>query len=161
MRSLLAKLRSQKMTLRRRLAITDDDGRHIKAVYVEPDAHGFEGADLSGLCAPYIQNLSGVCFRRAILYWANLCGADLSDCNFEGADLSGAALRDARLVGANLRDAKLGRDNLGGSTDLQGADLTGAQLHGADLNGAKYDDTTKFPLGFDPHSSGCIRVVAS
>nr|CUV12741.1 protein of unknown function [Ralstonia solanacearum] len=39
-----------KMTHKRRLAITDDDGEHIKAVYVEPDASGFEGADLCGLC---------------------------------------------------------------------------------------------------------------
>jgi len=54
-----------KMAHKRRLAITDDDGQHIKAVYVEPDAHGFEGADRSGLCAPFIRNLSGVSFRHA------------------------------------------------------------------------------------------------
>lgn len=149
------------MTHKRRLAIADDDGQHIKAVYVEPEANGFEGADLSGLCAPSIQNLRGVSFRHAILYWANLCGADLSGCDFEGADLSGAALQEARFVGANLRGATLGRDNLGGATKLQGADLTGVQLHGADLRGAEYDDRTKFPAGFDPHAYGCVWVATS
>ncbi|WP_247537266.1 pentapeptide repeat-containing protein [Ralstonia pseudosolanacearum] len=147
------------MTHKRRLAITDDDGEHIKAVYVEPDASGFEGADLCGVCAPLIQNLRGVSFRHATLYWANLCGADLSGCDFEGADLSGAALQDARFVGANLRDAKLARDNLGGATKLQGADLTGAQLHGTDLRGAEYDDKTKFPVGFDPTSLYTSQVT--
>ena len=52
------------MTNKRRLAITDDDGEHIMAVYVEPNAQGFEGADLSGLSAPFIQNLRGASFRR-------------------------------------------------------------------------------------------------
>ncbi|MHA6905867.1 pentapeptide repeat-containing protein [Ralstonia syzygii subsp. celebesensis] len=52
-------------------------------------------------------------------------------------------------------------DCSGPTTELQGADLTGAQLHGADLRGAKYDDQTKFPIGFDPHASGCIWVATS
>ncbi|QCX48117.1 pentapeptide repeat-containing protein [Ralstonia solanacearum] len=64
-------------------------------------------------------------------------------------------------MGANLRDAKLARDNLGGSTKRHGADLTGAQLHGADLRGAEYDDKTKFPVGFDPHTAGCIWAATS
>ena len=149
------------MTQKRRLAITDDDGEHIMAVYVEPNANGFEGADLSGLSAPLIKNLRGTSFRGATLYWANLQDADLSGCNFENADLSGAALQDSKLVGANLRNAKLGLDNLGGHTRLQGADLSGAQLHGADFRGAKYDSRTLFPTGFNPEQAGCIYAEAS
>lgn len=123
-----------KMTHRRRSAITDDDGEHMLAVCVEPDANGFEGADLCGLCP--------VATLKVLISPA-------------------AALQDAGLAGANLRDAKFGRDNLGSSTRLQGADLTGAQLHGADLRGAPCDDRTKFPVGFDTHTAGCIRVATS
>ena len=146
------------MTNKRRLAIADDDGSHIMAVYVEPGGEGFEGADLSGLSAIGIQNLRGGCFRGAVLYWANLARADLSGCNFENSDMCGAVLDDALAVNANFRGARLCRDNLGGATSLQGADFTGAELEGADLNGAKYDKRTKFPKGFNPTEAGCIFV---
>jgi uncharacterized protein YjbI with pentapeptide repeats len=149
------------MTHKKRLAIVDDDGEHISAVYVEPGANGFEGADLSGLSAPLIQNLRGTSFRHASLYWANLQAADLSGCDFEGADLRGAFLQDAKLVGANFRDAKLGFNALGGCSHLEGADLSGAQLHGADLRGAKYNSQTKFPGGFNPQLAGCIDAEGS
>jgi hypothetical protein len=77
------------MTHKRRLAIQDDYGKHIMAVYVEPDANGFEGADLSGLQALFVTNLRGTRFKGASLYWANLDGSDFSHCNFEGVNLAG------------------------------------------------------------------------
>jgi hypothetical protein len=148
-------------THKKRLAIADDYGEHIMAVYVEPDAKGFEGADLTGLAAIGIKNLRGTSFRRANLYWAVLQSADLNGCNFEEADLSGANLKDASLVGVNFRNAKLGRDNLGGSTELQGADMTNALLEGASLVGAEYDERTKFPEGFSPEGAGMVEKSAS
>jgi uncharacterized protein YjbI with pentapeptide repeats len=63
-----------------------------------------------------------------------------------------------RLV--DLRNADLGRDNLGGSTSLQGANLADAILNRAKLSGAKYDDRTIFPRGFAPHAAGMIEEVA-
>jgi Pentapeptide repeats (8 copies) len=51
----------------------------------------------------------------------------------------------------------LGRDNLGGSTQLQGADLTGAIWNGAILKGAEFDNNTKFPNGFFPFSHGMVE----
>ena len=147
-------------THKRRLAIVDDDGTHIKAVYVESESIAFEGADLSGLAAPGIRNLRGISFRGAVLYWACLAGADLSGCNFEGADLRGATLEGASFVGANLRAAKLCRDNLGGTTNLRGADLTNADFLGADLTDAEYDERTKFPADFNPNKAGCLYVGA-
>jgi len=149
------------MTEKKRLSIEDDDGKHIMAVYVEPDAIGFEGADLSGLCAMYVKNLRGTSFRGASLYWASLQGSDFSGCNFEGADLSGASLMETKFVGANLRNAKFGPDNLGGPTCLQGANLSDADLHGANLQGAEYDSNTKFPRGFDPARAGMVEKDAS
>jgi uncharacterized protein YjbI with pentapeptide repeats len=148
-------------THKRRLAVLDDDGTHLKAVYVEPDANGFEGADLSGLAAIGVRNLRGTSFRGTILYWANLSDADLSGCDLTGADLRGAVLQGTKLVGANLRGAKLCRDALGGTTNLRGADLTEATLEGAELAGAEYDDETRFPSGFSPAKAGCLHVDAS
>lgn len=143
-------------THKKRLEICDDDGMHLMSVYVEPDADGFEGADLSGLGAPLIRGLRGVSFRKATLYWACLAEADLSGCNFEEADLRGATLTRTLLVGANLRSAQLCRDSLGGSTRLQGADFSHADLTGANLDGAEYDSQTKFPAGFHPKREGCV-----
>ena len=144
------------MTHKRRLAIQDDDGEHIMAVYVEPDAHGFEGADLSGLQAIFITNLRGTSFKGASFYWANLVKADFSGCNFEGANLAGANMCEAKLVGTNFRNAFLGLDNLGGPTRLQGADLTDAVLEGANLTGAEYNSSTKFPGDFSPGIAGMV-----
>ena len=149
------------MTHKRRLAIQDDDGEHIMAVYVEPDANGFEGATLDGLQALLMSNLRGTSFKGASLYWANLGGSDFSGCNFEGANLAGATLRDTKLVGANFRNAHLGLDNLGGSAKLQGADLTDAILEGANLKGAEYDASTKFPRGFSPDRAGMVDPDAT
>lgn len=139
----------QHMTHKQRLSIRDDDGEHLMAVYVEPDANSFEGADLTGLIAIGIKNLRGTNFALACFYWANLEQADLSGCNFEGADFRGSRLQNACLAKANLRDAKLGKDNRGGATSLLGTDLTGAQLHGADLRAAEYDSRT-IPGRFQP-----------
>jgi uncharacterized protein YjbI with pentapeptide repeats len=149
-------IRVASVTHKRRLTIKDDDGEHIQAVYVEPSANGFEGADLSGLQALFVTNLRGTSFKGASLYWANLYSSDFSGCNFEGANLAGASMREAKFVGANFRNAYLGLDNLGGSTDLQGADLTDAVLEGANLTGARYDARTKFPRGFSPARAGMV-----
>ena len=128
------------------------------AVYVEPDAEGFEGADLSGLSALFVTNLRGTSFKGATLYWANLSNADFTGCNFEEANLAGATMRETKLVDACLRNAFLGLDNLGGPTRLQGADLTGAILDGAKLSGAEYDSSTKFPSGFSPTRAGMVAA---
>lgn len=149
------------MTHKRRLSIQDDDGELIMTVYVELNANGFEGADLSGLQASFMKSLRGMNFKGATLYWANLRGSDLSGCNFQGADLAGANLAEAKLVGANLRNANLGRDNLGGSTKFQGADLTGAILEGATIGGAEYNEGTRFPPDFSPGAAGMVADYAT
>jgi uncharacterized protein YjbI with pentapeptide repeats len=149
---------SEKSDIKRRVELLDDYGSHITTVDAPANTEGFEGADFSGLCAPGLKmGLRFQNLRRSQLYWAMLQDADLSGCNLEGADLRGANLRDALLVGANLRDADLSRDNLGGSTSLQGANLTGAVLNGARLSGATYDHLTIFPSGFSPQAAGMIE----
>ncbi len=91
---------------------------------------------------------------------ARMSGADLGRARLIGANLSGADLSKADLIGANLCRANLSGANLSGArlifSYLMGADLSGANLNKADLKEAKYDQTTKWPDGFDPIAAGAI-----
>ena len=108
-------------------------------------------------------NLSG-----AVLYHAQLSGADLRMANLQGASLDGANLSDADLRSADLSGAKLWDANLS-DANLQGANLTEAQLWGANLSdadlflanltGAKYGDDTTWPDGFDPETAGAVLAA--
>ena len=89
-------------------------------------------------------NLSGAVLTNADLSFADLRTADLTDADLSGADLSLARLIGTRLVGADLSGATLS------SADLTGADLTGATLHRATLIGVTFDDSTRWPDGFEP-----------
>lgn len=144
------------MATKRRIAITDENGAHVAAVYVPEGTIDFDSAILEGFAIPGLTTLRGRSFRNAVMYWAMMAGADLSGCNFEGADLRGANLRDASLIGANLSCANLGEDNLGGSTSLQGTNLTDANLGGTIMLGARFDHRTVFPMGFDPYAMGMV-----
>ncbi len=143
---------------KRRVAIVDDYGRHIAAVYLSADSLDLEQGNLDGLAAPHVSTLRGHSFAGSSLYGALLEGSDLSCCNFEDADLRGANLMSSKLVGANLRRANLALDNLGAPTRLQGADLTDASLNRCNLVGAEYDQETRFPADFDPDAAGMVSV---
>ena len=107
-----------------------------------------------------LDEIVGLNFENADLYWGSFVTAHLDGANFENANLQGAILKEASCVGTNFQGANLGRDNLGGSSQLQGADLTAAILKGAKLEGAEYDGKTLFPCGFDPKSHGMIERKA-
>jgi len=105
----------------------------------------------------------GTNFREADLKKANLSGVDLRRAILEKADLRGANLRKANLRRAVLREANL-RNAVLRKTNLTGAILYGTellevkQLNKACLINARYDDSTKFPDGFDPKKAGMIHV---
>lgn len=143
---------------KRRVAIVDDDGRHLMACYLSAESSDLEGAQLDGLLASGITTLRGRNFAGASLYVALLQDADLSGCNFEGVDLRGANLKGARLFAACLRDADLGRDAWGVPARLQGADLREAMLHDCRLSGTEYDADTRFPPAFDPDAAGMVEA---
>ena len=82
---------------------------------------------------------------------ADLTGADLTWAPLNHGHLRGAVLRDALLVEADLRGCDLRE------ADLRGADFSSATLEGADLRDAKWDDTTRWPQGFDPEAAGGRR----
>jgi hypothetical protein len=83
--------------------------------------------------------LAGTGGKRAILRYADLSYADLSDADLRYADLSYADLSDADLRYADLRYADLRHAILSGA-DLRGAILSDANLRGADLSDADLSD---------------------
>ncbi|HXZ70197.1 MAG TPA: pentapeptide repeat-containing protein, partial [Streptosporangiaceae bacterium] len=54
---------------------------------------------------------------------------------------------------ANLSEAKL-EETAFPRTILRGADLTGCDLSSTILDGARYDQQTRWPVGFDPVAAG-------
>jgi uncharacterized protein YjbI with pentapeptide repeats len=128
----------------------------------------FDGADLSGAqlyfadleLASLVEvsaraaDLGGSNLRLASVRNADLSGAKVDDCNLTSADLHGVNLTGASLEGSVLIDSDLTAARLV-DCDLRGAQLTGAdlrssQLSGALLEGVTYDETTRWPEGFEP-----------
>ncbi len=91
------------------------------------------------------KNLRSHYLRNASLHGADLSHGNLSKAFLRAADLSTANLSHADLWDANLRDA-----------NLRGADLSGTNLGAANLRGAIFDQSTKWPDGFDPIAAGAI-----
>lgn len=116
---------------------------------------GLRGANLRNADLKYIElrygDVAGGTHKG--LEGADLRGADLTDAHLTAARMSGAFLAKATLKGATLVQADLSE------ADLRGADLTGASLVGANLEGARYNDATKFPVGFDPDARGMEYVA--
>ena len=135
--------------------IFECDGDFRKVDFDDVDLSGavLENANLEGViwCGT---NLSRANLKSADFYWAVLFTSNLSYANLEEAEFQGADLKEVNFQGANLIKANFGRDNLGGSTQLQGANLSHAQTKGANFVGAEYDTHTVFPELFDPEKEG-------
>ena len=116
--------------------------------------------------------LSGEDLRGARFPYKELRGANFSDSDLTGATFQGSDLRAALFVGANLTSTRFFESDLRG-VDFSGAvlretQLLQARLEGADLSLAKieadsdfratYDQTTKWPAGFNPDDVGGVRV---
>jgi uncharacterized protein YjbI with pentapeptide repeats len=134
--------------------------RKLFVVDADLRGHDFSNAILEGVCCMGAC-FDGASFRGADLYWAIAMGASFRDCDLSEADLRGADLKDAIFAGARLIRTDLSRDNLGGSTQLQGADLSAAAVQNCRFEGAEYDLTTKFPKGFYPEKHGLVLSVRS
>ena len=142
------------------LVVKDRDGKVLHEV---PDKTflgelDLRRADLSGQELEGIfvddSDLRGADLSNADLYWAYAFRTNFDDANLQNAKLNGARMDEATFRGADLRGAYISYDNLGGSSTLIDADLTGTLLDGADLVGCEYDDSTRFPEGFDPAARG-------
>lgn len=113
------------------------------------------GADLIGaelveanLCRAFLRKTF---LRGANLLRANLTGADLGEANLADSNLTGANLTGANLIGASMWGANLLGANLRG-THLFGADLAGTIFLdlAVDLEDARWNETTRWPDGFEP-----------
>ena len=71
------------------------------------------------------------------------------EANLENADFRFSRLHIIDFHGANLKGSDLSHSELT-AVDLTGADLSNANLSNIKFYDCWYDDTTKFPLGFNP-----------
>jgi len=115
----------------------------------------FSGAILEGVCC-MDAHFDSSSFRGTDLYWIIAMGSSFRDCDFTDAILRGADLKDTIFSEARLIRTDFSRDNLGGSTRLQGADLSKAIIQNCIFDGAEYDSKTLFPEGFHPDKHGLI-----
>jgi uncharacterized protein YjbI with pentapeptide repeats len=115
----------------------------------------FKGAVLEGanFCNA---NLSDACLEDCNLYWGLFFGTNMQRANLRAALLMGADLKEANLSFADLSDTNLGRDNLGGSTQLEGANLSNCKIDGTIFDGAIYNEKTILPEGLNPEAHGMI-----
>ena len=101
--------------------------------------------------------------RRVDLQGADLTSYNLFKAILANTNLSGAILVSANLKAANLQSAKLDNANLTkallNNANLVGAILTNAVLTDAILTNARYDNTTVWPIGFDPVAAGAKLVT--
>lgn len=88
-------------------------------------------------------NLTKTKFINANLSYANLSNTISETANYSGANLSNANLQYAKFYGANF----------------SGANLENIDLSTVRFNRVEYDDSTKFPEGFDPKSKDMINLV--
>lgn len=137
----------------------------------------FEGANIRRLAGAILNqtNLNQISSSEGMLRDSgadyssmNLSNLNLSDkkfyvTNFKNSDFTNSDLSNAGLIGSNLQNANFTNANLTGAdfsssshdnTDLRGADLSTAKLEGAKFTHTIYDDSTKWPEGFDPLASG-------
>ena len=110
-----------------------------------------KGADLARA------TLNGINFQESNLVRANLWESSLEKSNLQGGNFKQACLKNASLAGANLQNIDLTLANVS-LANLIGADLSTATLHRTLLSGAIYDETTRFPKGFDPVLAGMNLV---
>ncbi|MDP6771926.1 MAG: pentapeptide repeat-containing protein, partial [Anaerolineales bacterium] len=88
-------------------------------------------------------NMLSAKLEKTVLVRVNFTGANLCKANMSGADLRNANLRNANLYEANLDGA-----------NLRGASLVGSNLGKISMQGATYDESTKWPVNFDPEDYG-------
>jgi uncharacterized protein YjbI with pentapeptide repeats len=105
-----------------------------------------EGVDLTEADLTNI-NLRGAKMISAILNYANLSGADLSDSNLRVAEIMETNLRGANLSGADLSYAKLENADLSGA-NLSNTVLTETNFRASDLTEAHFNDAFLYETDF-------------
>jgi len=115
-------------------------------------SQALEGLDLSDA------DLQGATFAGADLYWLRLFRSKCRNSDFQDARLSGAVLDGADLRETDFTGAYVSWDQVGVASSMLGTDLTGAKMQMTNLIGCQYDESTRFPVEFDPHEAGMVFV---
>jgi hypothetical protein len=114
--------------------------------FVQFDPYG-EGAGVEYRTTSFYELLDHLSTVFAHLPGTDLRSAPLQGAHLYHADLAGADLSGADLAGADLRNA-----------DLTGVNLSQTNLTGTKLAGAYYDQSTRWPEGFDAQQHGAEFV---
>jgi hypothetical protein len=117
-----------------------------------------KGQDLSRAKIQY-RELRGADFTEADLSYTNFQGSDLRTATFAGANLANTFFYAADLRGADLSNAQIDRTTFQ-KARLEGADLRAKSLEMSDLR-ATFDQSTRWPDGFDPAKAGAVLVSSS
>ncbi|MEE9320821.1 MAG: pentapeptide repeat-containing protein [Granulosicoccus sp.] len=118
----------------------------------EEQISSFDGEE--GISVSDMELLKQVLKTPAHLTGPRFTGQFISDQSFSEANLENADLRFSKLHridlrGANLKGADLSHSKLT-VIDMRGADLSNANLSSTSFFDVRYDETTVFPLGFNP-----------
>ena len=91
--------------------------------------------------------------RSAFLHMAT----NLVKSNFKQADLTGGKLGKVNMLGADFEGAILTVADLS-NAQLLWSNLAGARLDGANLTDTRYNQHTRWPAGFDPSTTGALKI---
>ena len=113
----------------------------------------FEQCDLSNANMKGVKFANDVKFRHVTLNEANLTGADFSGAVFDSVNFRGADLRGAKNI-KNVTKSNFQR------ADLRGADFSKVPMPMLEIewDDAIYDNSTKFPAGFDTVKAGLKKA---
>lgn len=99
-------------------------------------------------------------FSKVDFSKSNFVSMVCESCNLNQAVFDNLKIHFTRLIGATFKGASFANTDLLGSVfyqaDIRGADFTTAILSNAKFKAAVYDNTTKWPVGFDPVQAGAV-----
>ncbi len=118
------------------------------------------------------RNMRGALIRHAFLFRANLVGADfrgahlnssnmlstyLKGCQFNTADMESVILAHSVVSGCSFHNCKLTNADLE-STEFLNCDFSEADLTGAKIDYSAYDNSTRWPVGYNPEAHGAVKA---
>ena len=119
------------------------------------------------------RNMRGASMIHAFLFRANLVSVDfaganlnssymystyLKGCSFSATNMEGAVLAHSMLSGCTFHNCKLTNADLDGSEFLN-CDFRQADLSGAHFENCAYNDSTRWPTGYNPEAHGAVKAA--
>jgi uncharacterized protein YjbI with pentapeptide repeats len=118
--------------------------------------------DLQGL------DLEGARFDNSNIGMISCKGCNLQGSHFKNIEIMQLSLKECDLRQAKFQNIKLAPQSILNKCDLRGADMSGIGFielqrgnkyyYQPSINNSLYDDTTRWPQGFDPIKAGAIKM---